>query len=383
MVEAEGAQMRTGPLFSGYGGLDLAIHEVLGAETAWVSDIDKGAATVLAHRFPDVPNLGDITAIDWSTVEPVDIIAGGFPCQDISSAGKGAGMRPGTRSGLWSHMAYAISQLRPRLVVIENVRALTSASAHSDVEPCAWCVGDSPDGVMRALGAVLADLADIGYDATWHGLRAADIGAPHGRFRVFVVAYPYGQQSQGVGALPRLGRRSDSRGDLQLLPTPVVNDMGDGKTLEWWDDTDRMKVGHGNGNGHGASLAIEAMRLLPTLRTENNENRQSESHAGTRGNFHGLLTGAVQWGDYADAIHRWETITRPAPPPTTPGKNGPRLNPAFSEWMMGVPAGWFTDIPGISRTQALKLAGNGVVPQQAAQALRIILAHIAETRTAA
>ena len=126
-----------------------------------------------------------------SRQEPVDILTGGFPCQDLSLAGKRAGLKDGTRSGLWSEFAHAIDVIRPRLVVIENVRGLLSATAHSDVEPCSWCLGDDGgEPALRALGAVLGDLASLGYDARWTGLRAADAGAPHGRFRVFIVAYP-------------------------------------------------------------------------------------------------------------------------------------------------------------------------------------------------
>jgi DNA (cytosine-5)-methyltransferase 1 len=183
--------MRIGSLFSGYGGLDRACEEVFGADTAWVSDIDPGACKILAHRYPDIPNIGDITAVDWAQIAPVDVLTGGFPCQDLSHAGKRAGMHGGTRSGLWSYMAEAIATIRPRYVVAENVRGLLSATATSDVEPCPWCLGDTWDRehALRALGCVLGDLADIGgYDVRWCGLRAADVGAPHGRFRVFVVA---------------------------------------------------------------------------------------------------------------------------------------------------------------------------------------------------
>jgi DNA (cytosine-5)-methyltransferase 1 len=146
--------MKTGSLFSGYSGLDLAVDAFFGSETVWVSDIDPGACKILAHHWPDLPNLGDITRIDWQQVEPVDILTGGFPCQDLSHAGKRAGLKPGTRSGLWSHMAYAIQQLRPRYVIAENVRGLLSASADSDLEPCPWCLGGSADGepALRALG---------------------------------------------------------------------------------------------------------------------------------------------------------------------------------------------------------------------------------------
>ena len=182
--------MKIGSLFSGVAGLDRAVEAVTGATPAWFVEFDKAPSQVLARHYPGVPNYGDVTAVDWAQVEPVDILTGGFPCQDLSHAGKRAGLRPGTRSGLWEHMAYAIEQLHPRLVVIENVRGLLSATAHGEVEPCPWCLGDESDSYVRALGAVLADLADIGYDARWLGLRASDAGAPHLRFRVFIIAFP-------------------------------------------------------------------------------------------------------------------------------------------------------------------------------------------------
>lgn len=184
--------LRVGSLFSGFGGLDMAVESVLDAETAWVCDIDPAASKVLAHRYPGVPNLGDITAVDWDAVEPVDIITGGSPCQDLSAAGRRAGMLPSTRSGLWTHMADAIDRIRPSLVVFENVRGLLSARANSELEPCTWCMGGPAYGepVLRALGAVLRDLADIGFDAAWTGLRASDVGAPHHRYRIFLAAWP-------------------------------------------------------------------------------------------------------------------------------------------------------------------------------------------------
>jgi DNA (cytosine-5)-methyltransferase 1 len=161
-----------------------------------------------------------------------------------------------------------------------------------------------------------------------------------------------------------------------LLPTPAVNDMGAAYTPDEWDAwTDRMKAEHGNGNGHGKSLSIEAARLLPTPRTQNNENRQSEGYGGEDGNFHGLLNNPGRWGEYAAAIARWEAVLgRPAPDPTmTSTKGNPQLSPKFVEHMMGLPAGWVTDVPGITRNEALKALGNGVVPQQAEAALRILL----------
>jgi DNA (cytosine-5)-methyltransferase 1 len=182
--------MKIGSLFSGYGGLDLAVEKYFGAETVWHCEWEDAPSKILEAHWPGVPNYRDVTKVDFSQVEPVDILTGGFPCQDVSLAGARKGLKDGTRSGLWSEFARAISELKPRLVVIENVRGLLSASAGCDVEPCAWCLGDDAgEPALRALGAVLGDLADLGYDARWQGVRAADAGAPHQRFRVFIVAH--------------------------------------------------------------------------------------------------------------------------------------------------------------------------------------------------
>ena len=128
-----------------------------------------------------------------------------------------------------------------------------------------------------------------------------------------------------------------------LLPTPAVNDMGKAYTPDQWDEwTATMQAKHGNGNGHGKSLEIETARL-------------------------------DGFGQYAPAIARWETVLgRPAPAPTEPtGRNGAaRLSSRFTEFMMGLPDGWVTDVPGVSRNEAVKLCGNGIVPQQLAEAVR-------------
>jgi DNA (cytosine-5)-methyltransferase 1 len=185
--------VKIGSLFSGYGGLDLAVMNVTGAEVAWHCEWEDAPSKILDKHFLGVPNYKDVTKVDFTSVEPVDILTGGFPCQDLSLAGKRAGLKDGTRSGLWSEFARAIEELKPRLVVIENVRGLLSATAtNPHLEQCAWCMGESGDGEppLRALGAVLGDLADLGMDAKWTGVRAADAGAPHNRFRVFIIAYP-------------------------------------------------------------------------------------------------------------------------------------------------------------------------------------------------
>lgn len=292
--------LKIGELFAGYGGLGMGVMELLDAEVTWVSEFDKHPSTILTHRFPDAPNLGDITKIDWAKVDPVDIITGGSPCQDLSQAGMRLGMKQGTRSGLWINMLEAIKTIRPKLVVWENVGGAFSAEATSEMEPCPGCVGHGDGGaILRALGRVLGDLTEAGYDAEWHSLRAADIGAPHGRLRVFVTAWPRetgkprlagraltydthgrGSRESGVWAVssapgqwrassvahePSNGSTSGRPEPVSLLPTPAVNDMGAAYDPETWDQwTARMKQAHGNGNGHGKSLNIEALRLMST-----------------------------------------------------------------------------------------------------------------------
>ena len=175
---------------AGYGGLGLAVEEVFDAELKWYSEFEAAPSKIMAHHWPGVPNHGDMTTIDFTQVERVDILSGGTPCQDLSHAGRRAGMRSGTRSGLWESMREAIATIKPTYVVWENVRGAYSAGADSEVEQCPGCMGDAGDGkpLLRALGRVLGDLSDLGYMCQWRGLRAADVGAPHGRFRVFILA---------------------------------------------------------------------------------------------------------------------------------------------------------------------------------------------------
>jgi DNA (cytosine-5)-methyltransferase 1 len=182
--------MRYAELCAGYGGLSVGIEQAFpGAELAWYSEFDPAPSKIMARHWPGVPNHGDMTAIDWTQVEPVDLISGGTPCQDLSHAGRRRGMTEGTRSNLWVAMREAIATIKPTYVVWENVRGAYSAAADSDLEQCPGCMGGPGDGEpsLRALGRVLGDLHDLGFDAEWRGLRAADVGAPHGRFRVFIL----------------------------------------------------------------------------------------------------------------------------------------------------------------------------------------------------
>ena len=374
--------LKYGSLFSGTGGLDLGVQSVLGGETAWFCEFDKAPSKILAHHWPDVPNLGDITKVDWTQVEPVDVLTGGSPCQDLSHAGKRAGMSEGTRSNLWVQMREAIAALRPHLIVWENVRGALSAEATSDLEPCPGCLGDPRDRgpVLRALGRVVGDLAELGYVGSWYGLRAADVGGAHGRFRVFLFATP--ADAGGLGGLEavehdgRGAQAGDGAGvphqsdrdvvrpgperDLTLLPTPV---------------SDNSRGLPSSGTDY-ASLPNAVVSLLPTPTSSDSK---ASGSAGYGGNEFCTLTDATvrqpnRWGDYAAAITRWEhVIGRPAPDPTEAGAKGnPRLSPKFVEWLMGLPAGHVTDV-GLTRNEQLKALGNGVVPQQAAAATRAFL----------
>jgi DNA (cytosine-5)-methyltransferase 1 len=351
--ESTDRRLRVGSLFSGYGGLDLAVEQVFDARTVWFSEINDPVAHVFAHHWPDAPNLGDITTIDWSTVEPVDLLCGGFPCQDVSTVGKMAGLKPGTRSGLWAHMATAIEALQPEWVVIENVRGLLSAPAiragsEGDdderrnpttatpddatlrgVEGDPWGLGDQPARPLRALGAVLGDLADLRYDARWIGLPASAIGAPHLRFRIFVLARRPVPHPTGVGL-------SAWRGE---------SGTGAGSTRD-----DRAESSSDRPRDPAPS---------PLARRDVRADR-------------GVLQ---RWGRYAAAIARWERITgKLAPAPAILNEDaGPRPAPAFVEWLMDLDAGWVTDPAlGLTHSQQLAALGNGVLPRQAAMALRAL-----------
>ena len=552
--------MKAAELCAGYGGLALAVEQVFGAETAWFSEFEAAPSRILAHHWPTTPNHGDMTKIDWTTVEPVDIISGGTPCQDLSHAGRRAGMNDGTRSNLWVQMREAIAVIKPTYVVWENVRGAYSAEANSELEHCTGCMGDTTDRgtVLRALGRVLGDLSDLGYDCQWRGLRAADVGAPHGRYRVFVLAThrdggrsrrratltsngetpgadapAHGASSgpsepRAVSAAPPTdanhpGRgeqrrtipvqskhstteyagsdaantdheRGDGRGQrakqdgrgqladsrqptavssgvggregwpeharLERRPDAVVS--GDAPTANWGEygpvarstvsgcsatnatgglDANtpesrpakkmqsvrrpvtakalRQEAGRPDAIPSEGALrsglreqpgscasgfapmegsADQASGKLRDLFDSDESSRSSqrqeprEQLAGEPGcvvrklppetplgGGQGEPVGSEpNWGEYEPAIRRWEMVLgRKAPAPTeATGRNGAhRLSARFAEFMMGVPDGWIVDVPGVSRNEALKAAGNGVVVAQAVAALEEMLYH--------
>ncbi|MGW4492338.1 DNA cytosine methyltransferase [Streptomyces sp. NPDC004376] len=300
-------------------------------------------------------------------------------------AGRRAGLNAQTRSGLWLHVARAVEALRPCLVVIENVRGLLTSPAGSpgDVEPCPWCLGDTPgQPPLRALGAVLGSLADLGYDAKWIVLRASDVGAPHRRERTFLAAWPAGHPVQDADEQHRQERRLPASGQTEergSRPEPGRRD--------------RVAAADAEGVGRYQGLAEPAARQrghdpaqcrgVAAAHTEDQPHRHpgTPSRPGTTASLvHGgpaAVDGGIaggrgaerRWGPYAAAISRWERLTRPAPEPTDAAG---RLRADFVEWMQGLDAGWVTATPGLGRPAQLTALGNGVVPQQATQALQLL-----------
>ena len=180
-----------GSLFSGIGGLELGLECALrdggfDVQTTWQCEADEWCRGILARHWPSALRFNDVRAVG-ADAPHVDVLCGGFPCQDISVCGRGAGLA-GARSGLWREFARITRELRPRVVVVENVAALAS----------------------RGLDRVLGDLAESGYDALWEVVRAADVGAPHKRERLFIVAW---RVADAVGvAAERRGVRGDVGG---------------------------------------------------------------------------------------------------------------------------------------------------------------------------
>jgi len=167
----ESKPITVGSLFSGIGGFELGFQMAGGFDIRWQVEKDDWCRRVLAKHWPDVKRYEDITTLDAGELEKVDLICGGFPCQEISNAGCGIGLQ-GPRSGLWSDFARLVCTIRPRFVIVENVRAL----------------------LVRGLDEVLRDFVKIGYDARWATIPASAFGCPSWQENVFVIAYPAGER---------------------------------------------------------------------------------------------------------------------------------------------------------------------------------------------
>jgi len=205
-------------LFSGIGGFSLGLERA-GMKTIAFCEIDKKAQLVLKKHWPEVPIFEDVSKLKKEDInEQVDVICGGFPCQDISLAGRGEGLE-GKRSGLWFEFHRLIKEIRPRYAIIENVSALRN----------------------RGLDEVLRGLSEIGYDAEWHCIPASAVGAPHQRDRIWIVAYPNSMSGFDVS-------RKQLDGKEQCKPcfgsTPLSH--ANNQWNEWWKQC--KEGGEGNGD---------------------------------------------------------------------------------------------------------------------------------------
>lgn len=196
-----------GSLFAGVGGLELGIERAIGGRVVWQVEIDEWCRRVLAKHWPDAQRFADVRSVGAPVLAEVDLICGGFPCIDISCAGSRAGI-DGDDSGLWFEFARIIGEVRPRVVVVENVAAL----------------------LVRGLDRVLGSLAALGYDAIWDCIPAQAVGAPRRRDRIFVVAWrapPVANPDRGRQQGERVARapgprwqRGERRNELDRLDLP-------------------------------------------------------------------------------------------------------------------------------------------------------------------
>ena len=328
-------KLRVLDLFSGIGGFSLGLERTGGFETVAFCEIEAFPRKVLAKHWPDVPCYDDVRTLTAERLAAdgiaVDVICGGFPCQDISTAGKGAGLA-GERSGLFYEIARLVGELAPRYVVLENVAALLG----------------------RGLGDVLGTLASLGYDAEWHCIPASYLGAPHRRDRIWIVAYPEGGECRDVS--------KDKRAPRGTVNTPLNAGGSCG--------------GHDKPE-HGAPLAHPALlqRDGGELHREHREGEVSELGTGS---------GAV---NVADTMRRGrqgqgQSVQPCNPAPIIQGQAIDAFNGCIGDiWRIEPDVGRVANgVP--DRAHRLKGLGNAVVPQIPELIGRAILAALQDSRTA-
>ena len=290
----------------------MAVESVFGSTNLrFVSDIDKDVTKLLAHHHPNVPNLGDLIKVKWEDVEPVDVLCAGYPCQPFSTAGKRKGLED--ERAIFEYIADAISVLRPRYLLLENVAGHLTLGGT----------------------AVINTLTKLGYNSRWGIVRASDTGAPHQRKRLFIWSQPANTSSERS---PRLSKKRPDRFNASIPNRPP---------------TQPRHVAASN----SAFVTDTDGRGLQIVRTQSGLGETFEESCPV-GFF----------GPYEPAIRRWaQIIGRSVPIPV----DDRGVEPVFVEWMMGLPEGHVTGL-GLSRTAELRILGNGVVPQQAALAINLL-----------
>jgi DNA (cytosine-5)-methyltransferase 1 len=370
-------------LCTGYGGLEDAVREIFGGHVVAWSDISAGSIAVMSRRLPGVPSLGSVKSINWFAQSCVDILTAGYPCQPFSNAGKRLGTEDPRH--LWPWIAQGIGVLRPRIVVLENV------AAH----------------LRRGFDVVSADLARMGYRIAWGITRAADVGAPHPRRRLFIVAVAEDSERQPRGEWWESASREAQGGrawsDAGRRSGVATADTESERRAPWRDGPPRTETQQSESvvnrdaatDTHGAGLetrnrcdsdelpAVERSGDAVTHSDRDGQPRWTQRDSKAQGGIETpqrhypdrrvLCTAdRGRWGEFADAVARWESVRGVrAPDPTERGARGGQvLSPRFVEWMMGLAPGHVTDTPGLSRPKQLELLGNGVVPQQAEYSIR-------------
>jgi DNA (cytosine-5)-methyltransferase 1 len=319
-----------GSLFTGIGGLDLAV-EAHGFEVAWQVENNLYCQAVLARHWPDVPRYGGVEEIDWHGVERVDLVTAGFPRQPVSDAGRRKAQAD--ERWLWPEVARCVRDLRPGYVFLENVSGLLS----------------------RGMGEVLGDLAALGFDAQWCALRASDVGAPHERERVFILAYANGKpRAEPQGEHDALGRLQLHRGDgASRRGWPLAYAEGEQRGQGQPAEAERLgRSASGSAVGDTGGPRLEVGQLQPDGRQQPALERAGQQRQGRRAEP-GMGGGADGLPERVDmGGHRWPAPPGPPhdwePPRTVPGRTVPH------------------------RGKRMKALGNAVVPQQGALAFALL-----------
>ena len=292
-------------LFSGIGGFSLGLERA-GMKTVAFCEVDKKCQQVLKKHWPDVPIFDDVSTLKGEDIEEtVDVICGGFPCQDISLAGKGAGLE-GKRSGLWSEFKRLIEEIKPKYAIIENVSALRS----------------------RGLDQVLREISEIGYDAEWHCITAASIGAPHRRDRIWIVAYPR-DSTRRDSITGSLGRDGEGKLEERVRTSETTETSGSSETSETVAYS-QGKLSDGN-NTYSESSKPSSQELGSSSSERNVSNSNSEGLQG-----------------------QWEITSR---------ISKELKDPSYSCWWAVEPDVGRVAYGVSGRVDRLKQLGNAVVPQ--------------------
>jgi DNA (cytosine-5)-methyltransferase 1 len=312
-------------LFSGIGGFSLGLERA-GMKTVAFCEVDKKCQQVLKKHWPGVPIFDDVSTLKGEDIEEtVDVICGGFPCQDISLAGNGAGLE-GKRSGLWSEFHRLIKEIKPKYAIIENVSALRS----------------------RGLDQVLREISEIGYDAEWHCITAASIGAPHRRDRIWIVAY-LRDNTRRDSITGSLGRDGERELEERVRTSETTETTGSSQTSE--------AMAYANDNGsHGSKDSESNCSRDDGDKTRQNKSFKLEGSSNLGQNFQGSREkiANVAYANSERLEGQREISSR---------ISEELKNPSYTRWWEIEPSVGRVAHGVSGRVDRLKQLGNAVVPQ--------------------